>query len=93
MQEIINAAQLAYLSLDPDKNKRLIQQMLEVMQLIKQLQQVDTSNTEPLFHPLDIHQHLREDVIQEADQRHELAQLAPLFENNLYLVPKIIDVD
>ena len=44
-----------------------------------------------MAHPTDAFQHLRADEVTESDQRQTFQDLAPLAENGLYLVPKVID--
>ena len=44
-----------------------------------------------MAHPTDAFQCLRADVVTEFDQRQIFQNLAPLTENGLYLVPKVID--
>ena len=61
------------------------------MGLIGQMQEVDTAGIEPMSHPLEVTQRLREDRVSETD-RHELYQsVAPAVERGLYLVPKVIE--
>jgi len=52
---------------------------------------VDTQGVKPMAHPLDAVQRLREDVVTEADQREHFQQHAPLVEDGLFLVPKVIE--
>lgn len=63
----------------------------EVLALIDQLQKLDTSEIEPLSHPLDAKQRLRADEVTEQNQREEFQTLAPLCEDGLYLVPRVIE--
>ena len=63
----------------------------EVLALIDQLQKLDTDAIEPLAHPLDAKQRLRADRVTEQDRREEFQSLAPLCEDGLYLVPRVIE--
>ena len=59
--------------------------------MVDQLQAVDTKGVEPMAHPLERAQRLRDDHVTETD-RHELYQRnAPHVERDLYLVPKVIE--
>ena len=66
-----------------------------IFELIDELQAVDTTGVEPLAHPLDVMQHmsqrLREDRVTETDQRAANMANAPVEENGLFLVPKVLD--
>ena len=59
--------------------------------LIEQMQAVDTSGVEPMSHPQDLAQRLREDVATEPNRREAFQRIAPQTEAGLYLVPKVIE--
>lgn len=90
-KELEKIAELAYLDTDTNHSSKLIQEINEIMDFVDQLRTVDTTTVNPLFHPLAIHQRLRPDNVTEQDCLAELEALAPLFEDNLYLVPQVID--
>jgi aspartyl-tRNA(Asn)/glutamyl-tRNA(Gln) amidotransferase subunit C len=52
---------------------------------------VDTANVEPMSHPQEVMQRLREDRVTESDQRELFQSIAPAVEDGLYLVPKVIE--
>lgn len=84
-------AALAYLEIDTASAKQQSQDMNTIMAFVEQLRQIDTTNVAPLFHPLDLQQRLRDDQVRETNAVEQLAAIAPLFTDNLYLVPKVID--
>ncbi|HZC02679.1 MAG TPA: Asp-tRNA(Asn)/Glu-tRNA(Gln) amidotransferase subunit GatC, partial [Gammaproteobacteria bacterium] len=51
----------------------------------------DTTDIEPLAHPLELTTRLREDRIIEQNQRERFQRIAPRVEAGLYLVPKVIE--
>ena len=63
----------------------------KILDLVAQMDSVDTDNVEPMAHPMEMVQRLREDVVTETDQRDHFQQVAPQTENGLYLVPKVIE--
>ncbi|MDR3502630.1 MAG: Asp-tRNA(Asn)/Glu-tRNA(Gln) amidotransferase subunit GatC [Legionella sp.] len=86
-------AQLAYLNTDMDHTPQLIQEVNEIMNFVEQLRSVDTTEVVPLFHPFALQQRLRPDAITEESCLAELEAIAPLFEDDLYLVPQVIEQD
>lgn len=62
-----------------------------VLDLMTQMGEFDTSGVKPMAHPLDQTQRLREDRVNETDQREHFQAIAPQTEAGLYLVPKVID--
>ena len=52
---------------------------------------VDTEGVEPMSHPQEAMQRLREDAVSEADRRDQFQAVAPKVEDGLYLVPRVIE--
>lgn len=84
-------AKLACLNTSTDQTAQLNEEINSIMDFVEQLRSADTQGIAPLFHPLALHQRLRDDVITEEECIAELEVMAPLFEDNLYLVPKVIE--
>ncbi len=89
--EIEKIAWLARLSLDQDDIPGSIRDMGKILDLVEQMNSVDTSGIRPLAHPMDTKARLRTDEITETDQREHFQQLAPAVEDGHYLVPKVIE--
>ncbi len=89
--DLKNITRLAYLDTSSDQIAQLNEEVNAIMDFVEQLHSVDTQNIAPLFHPLALHQRLREDTVTEEECIAELEAMAPLFEDNLYLVPKVIE--
>jgi len=84
-------AELARIKLDEDAIPEVTQRISSILEMVDKMQSVDTENVEPMANPLDAYQHLRADVVTEADQREQFQAIAPATENGLYLVPKVIE--
>jgi len=85
-------AALAYIEMDSNSTNQLAHDVGAIMDFVEQLRGVNTSQVTPLLHPLDLEQRLRADVVNEENNVSQLADIAPLFADNLYLVPKVIDI-
>lgn len=91
VKDLEKIAQLAYLDTDIEHSPKLIEDINAIMNFVDQLRAVNTQEVEPLFHPLALNQRLRPDVVTEKNCLTELAELAPQFANELYLVPQVIE--
>jgi aspartyl-tRNA(Asn)/glutamyl-tRNA(Gln) amidotransferase subunit C len=89
--ELKKLAALAYLELDADSTQQLAHDVVAIMSFVEQLRQVDTSTVSPLLNPLHMNQRLRVDDVTEENHVSDLAKMAPLFAEDLYLVPKVIE--
>jgi aspartyl-tRNA(Asn)/glutamyl-tRNA(Gln) amidotransferase subunit C len=90
-QVVKTIAQLAQLELKPDTIQENIDSMTDILNLVNQMHEQDTTGIEPMAHPLDAVQRLREDKVSETNQRELFQSIAPSTEDGLYLVPKVIE--
>jgi len=90
-KDIHDVAELARIRIADDQLDNVTQRITEILGMVEQLQGVDTSDVEPMANPLDATQLLRPDEVTEVDRRDELLAIAPLTEDNLFLVPKVIE--
>ena len=91
-RDIEKIAQLARLALTESELPGYVENLSRILSLVGQLERADTSQVEPMAHPLPgQRQRLRADEVTASDQ-HELYQRnAPQVEAGLYLVPRVIE--
>jgi len=89
--EVKKIAHLARLAIDEDDIPQYAHNLSNILQLVEQMNAVDTDQVSPMAHPLDETQRLRDDVVNEVDQRERFQAIAPQTENGLYLVPRVIE--
>jgi aspartyl-tRNA(Asn)/glutamyl-tRNA(Gln) amidotransferase subunit C len=86
-----NIAELAQLNLEESQVPEHIAKMSRILELVDQMQDVDTSGVAPLAHPFDSVQRLRPDEVTEQNDREKLQQVAPRVQDGLYLVPRVVE--
>ena len=89
--EVEKIAYLARLKIDADDIPQYAQDLSGILALVEQMEAVDTTGVEPMAHPQDVTQRLRDDEVTETNQRDKFQKIAPLTESGLYLVPKVFD--
>ena len=89
--EVKKIAQLARLAIAEDDIPGYARELSAILELVEQMNAIDTAGVTPMAHPLDMSQRLREDAVTETDQREHFQRGAPLTEGGLYLVPKVIE--
>jgi aspartyl-tRNA(Asn)/glutamyl-tRNA(Gln) amidotransferase subunit C len=82
---------LARLEIRPEEIGELSAKLSDIVRLVGQLEAQETAGVTPMAHPLDRPQRLRPDVVTETDARDLYQRNAPLVEQGLYLVPKVIE--
>ena len=89
--QVEKIAHLARLEIDPADVTEYATNLSNILDLVEQMDAVDTEGVKPMAHPTDAVQRLREDVVTESDQRDQFQAIAPQAENGLFLVPKVIE--
>ena len=89
--DVEKIANLARLAIDDQEAEGYARELSNILDLVEQMNNVDTSSVTPMAHPLHMAQRLRSDEVTESDQREKFQSVAPLTENGLYLVPKVIE--
>ena len=89
--DIEKIAWLARLAIAGEDIPHYASDLSNILELVEQMNAVDTRGILPLAHPLEITTRLREDRVTEQDQREHFQSIAPEVEDGHYLVPKVIE--
>lgn len=89
--DVKTIAHLARLAIQDEDIPGYEKNLVNILDLVNQMNAVDTAGIEPQAHPLDAVQRLREDQVTETNQRERFQEIAPATEAGLYLVPKVIE--
>jgi len=91
LQDVQRIAHLARLELSGPEAEAMQAQMNAILAMVDRMAAVDTTGVEPMSHPQEVTQPLREDRVTEGDQREAFQSVAPQVDDGLYLVPKVIE--
>jgi aspartyl-tRNA(Asn)/glutamyl-tRNA(Gln) amidotransferase subunit C len=89
--EVLKVAHLARLAIPEQRVEGYTHTISDILDLVTQMNAVNTDDVLPLSNPLDAVQWLRTDEVTETDQRELYQSVAPAVEEGLYLVPKVIE--
>jgi aspartyl-tRNA(Asn)/glutamyl-tRNA(Gln) amidotransferase subunit C len=89
--EVEKIAHLARLAVAAEDTEALGRELSGILDLVVQMNAIDTSEVAPMAHPLDMTQRLRTDEVTEENRREDFQEIAPLTEAGLYLVPRVIE--
>ena len=90
-EDVQKLCALARLEIGPDEVGDLSAKLSDIVRLVGELQAQNTDGVVPMAHPLDQAQRLRADVVTETDGSSRYQANAPLVDQALYLVPKVIE--
>ena len=86
-------ANLARLNLDEPTQERLVKEMGEILTYMDKLNELDTSEVEPMLHVLSISNVYRDDVVSASMTRDDALKNAPKSDGEYFLVPQILEGD
>jgi len=84
-------AHLARLEFENEAKVQIIKDMNNMLALVGKLDELDTSNVEPLIYMSDEVNVLREDEVKQEITQHEALQNAPAHDSDYFKVPKVIE--
>ncbi len=90
-KDIQEIAQLSRLKVAADEVDDYVAKLSSIIDLVAQLDRVDTSGVEPMAHPLNMAQRLRPDEVTATDRRDLYQQNASDVAQGLYRVPRVIE--
>ena len=93
--DVSRIAHLARLELQAEESAAMLTQLNGFFKVVEQMSAVDCGEVEPLYTPLSalaqVALRLREDTATEVVDREANQRSAPLVEDGLYLVPRVIE--
>ncbi|UCC14025.1 MAG: Asp-tRNA(Asn)/Glu-tRNA(Gln) amidotransferase subunit GatC [Gammaproteobacteria bacterium] len=90
-RQVENIANLARLEITEEEIPAFVENLSGIIDLVDQLNAAQTDQVEPMAHPLNMVQPLREDRVTEVNERDLFQENASQLESGLYLVPKVIE--
>jgi len=90
-KDIDHVALLSRLELDDETSDKMAQQLGRVLDYIAKLNELDTTDVEPMSHPGDLVNVFREDAVAESLDRDDVLANAPDRTKSFFRVPKIIE--
>lgn len=90
-KEVLETAELARLEIKDDELDKFINQLGNILEYIKDLNRLDTSDVEPTSHVLDLSTPLREDEVKQLIDTEDALRNAPESEDGFFVVPKVIE--
>ncbi len=96
LTDIARLSKLAQLDLSDQQAADALAKLNDIFALVEQMKAVDTSGVTPLAHPVaawrdDLAMRLRDDAVTEPNRRDDYQQPAPMVQDGLFLVPKVIE--
>ena len=88
--EVAKVARLARLTLDAPSTEHFAGQLTSILEDMEQLGELDTTDVEPLYTPVEHHSVMREDTVRPEYDRDQILGNAPETDGSHFIVPKIV---
>jgi len=82
---------LSRLKIDAAKEEKITNDLENIIKFVDQLNDVDTSDIEPLTNPLEKTAKTRDDQVTAKNLKEELLEIAPSSNEDYFLVPRVIE--
>jgi aspartyl-tRNA(Asn)/glutamyl-tRNA(Gln) amidotransferase subunit C len=89
--DVEKIAHLARIAIAEEDVPGYAESLSSILNLVEQMDAVNTNDVIPMAHPHTAYQRLREDAVTEENQREHFQKVTSHVEDGLYLVPKVLD--
>ncbi len=84
-------ARLARIKITPEEAKGLEKELSGILEWVKQLDEVDTKDVEPMTRVVDMKLKMRRDEVNDGEIAGDVTQNAPEKDDHFYVVPKVVE--
>ncbi len=93
IKDVEYIANLARLEFKEEEKEKFTEQFNRILEYMNKLNELDTTNVEPLYHVIDIKNVFREDIVKPSYPREEILKNAPSKTEYFFKVPKVIPIE
>lgn len=84
-------ARLARIKITDQEAKGLESELTQIMRWVEQLNEVDTSEVEPMTRVVAQELKMRKDIVNDGEIAADVTKNAPMTEDHFYVVPKVVE--
>lgn len=84
-------ARLARIAVRDDELEHLARELNSILDWVKQLGELDTSDVEPMTSAVETTMKMRDDEVTFGNLQDEVTRNAPVSEDGFYVVPKVVE--
>lgn len=90
-EDVRHVAQLARLDFSDDEERRMAEEMSQILDYVEKLDELDTSGVPPMAHVLDVTNVFRADEIKARIDQEQALEPAPETDDGHFQVPQVIE--
>ena len=89
--DLKNISLLSKIKIDEETSNSLIKDLESILTMVNKMDELDTTKINPLTHPIENTQTLREHIEKKDVEREKLQELSKEKDSGFYLTPKVIE--
>ena len=86
-----NISSLSKIRIDEEIKSDLVKDLESILEMVEEMNKIDTSGIEPMSHPLEEANNLRKDIAIKKIKRDKYQKSAPQTDDGFYLTPKVVE--
>jgi aspartyl-tRNA(Asn)/glutamyl-tRNA(Gln) amidotransferase subunit C len=90
IEEVKRIAELARLTFAQEELETFTRQFNQILEYMEKLNELDTTNVEPLSHVIELENAFREDTVHPSHPKEDVLKNAPEEDGKYFKVPKVI---
>ncbi len=90
-QTIEKVSKLARLELSEPEKDEFSKQLSDIITYVEKINELDTANVKTADHVVDLGNVFRQDTVLASIDKSEVEKIAPDFQNNHFIVPRILE--
>ncbi len=90
LKDVEHVAKLARLEFTEEEKKMFTRQLNQILEYMEKLNELDTTNVEPLSHVIELSNVFRQDTVRPSYPVEEVLKNAPAKTEKFFKVPKVI---
>jgi len=90
-EDVRHVAQLARLDFSDEEERRMAEEMSQILDYVEKLDELDTSGVPPMAHVLDVTNVFRADEIKARIDQEQALEPAPETDDGYFQVPQVIE--
>lgn len=91
LEDVRRIAELAHIDISDEQTESMQRELNDIFGMIEKIQAVNTDGIEPMMHPHDGAQRLREDCVVFGNDREENMKNAPEEYEGTFIVPRVVE--
>lgn len=90
LKDVEHVAKLARLEFTAEEKEKLVRELNKILGYMDKLNELETTNIEPLSHVVELQNVFRDDVARPSPDVEEMLKNAPARKDSFFRVPKVI---